>query len=474
MAVEDKTLQSKGAQGSEGRVITFYSYKGGVGRSMVLANVAYILAESYGLRVIVVDWDLEAPGLHRYFGIESESLKFGVIDYFNKYKTFLRDPKHSLAQGDLEISKYFVSVEAFKSGGSIKLLPAGAGTNTSEYGQKVREFDWTDLYRQWGGAQLIEKLRAELKTSCDICLIDSRTGITDIGGICTVQLPDLVVFVFALNDQNIAGIEQVARELANPKNPTTQALKRRPRLVFVPARKELSEVARLREWEGRAAVALGPYCHDAALESRFGDVRTYLRKMSVPYVPYFAYGEEIAAESAKGIELSESFTPLIETIIGRNVAPSRQNMQRQRTKELLIKIAEPALGVSFVLVVLLVVGFGSYKGYLFISEWAYSNIGPSLLESETMGQIVSGGFGGLAGATLSAARKFYGDIENSKTVSQTNLYSSRLIIDLMAGAVSGILASILTKSGAPLLTGAIAGYLWPLVAGDIFRRMRKQ
>ena len=49
-----------------GRIITFYSYKGGTGRTMALANVAWILA-SNGKRVLAVDWDLEAPGLHRYF-----------------------------------------------------------------------------------------------------------------------------------------------------------------------------------------------------------------------------------------------------------------------------------------------------------------------------------------------------------------------------------------------------------------------
>src|SRR5215468_7238933 len=41
------------------RVITFYSYKGGVGRTMALANVAYRLANTHGLKVIAVDWDLE-------------------------------------------------------------------------------------------------------------------------------------------------------------------------------------------------------------------------------------------------------------------------------------------------------------------------------------------------------------------------------------------------------------------------------
>ena len=47
-------------------VYTFYSYKGGVGRSMALANVAALLARA-GHRVLAIDWDLEAPGLERYF-----------------------------------------------------------------------------------------------------------------------------------------------------------------------------------------------------------------------------------------------------------------------------------------------------------------------------------------------------------------------------------------------------------------------
>ena len=53
-------------QGSRCRIVTFYSYKGGTGRSMAVANFAWIVAAS-GKRVLTIDWDLEAPGLHRYY-----------------------------------------------------------------------------------------------------------------------------------------------------------------------------------------------------------------------------------------------------------------------------------------------------------------------------------------------------------------------------------------------------------------------
>lgn len=52
--------------GPRGRIITFYSYKGRTGRTMLLANTAWILA-SAGKRVLAIDWNLEAPGLHQYF-----------------------------------------------------------------------------------------------------------------------------------------------------------------------------------------------------------------------------------------------------------------------------------------------------------------------------------------------------------------------------------------------------------------------
>src|SRR5258706_3319360 len=71
------------------KIITFYSYKGGTGRSMTLANVAWILACA-GNKVLTIDWDLEAPGLHRYFYpflIDKElTASDGLIDFVINYQ----------------------------------------------------------------------------------------------------------------------------------------------------------------------------------------------------------------------------------------------------------------------------------------------------------------------------------------------------------------------------------------------------
>lgn len=47
------------------RFVAFYSYKGGVGRTLALANCARVLAAG-GKRVLLMDFDLEAPGLQHF------------------------------------------------------------------------------------------------------------------------------------------------------------------------------------------------------------------------------------------------------------------------------------------------------------------------------------------------------------------------------------------------------------------------
>src|ERR1039458_3724505 len=84
--------------------VTFYSFKGGVGRSMALINTAGILA-GRGFRVLVIDLDLEAPGLS-YLNPdapdvsptdqkpEKRSLQLGFVD-------LLSDAKERGQEGDL-------------------------------------------------------------------------------------------------------------------------------------------------------------------------------------------------------------------------------------------------------------------------------------------------------------------------------------------------------------------------------------
>ena len=61
------------------QIFTFYSFKGGVGRSMAVLNVAYALVAK-GRNVLVLDMDLEAPGLSGFLCRRSEIGAFARCD----------------------------------------------------------------------------------------------------------------------------------------------------------------------------------------------------------------------------------------------------------------------------------------------------------------------------------------------------------------------------------------------------------
>lgn len=80
-------------------IYTFYSFKGGVGRSMAMANIAEILCRR-GLNVLMVDFDLEAPGLERFFDVDDAIVRpnkilerRGVIDLLYSYKELYSLPR---------------------------------------------------------------------------------------------------------------------------------------------------------------------------------------------------------------------------------------------------------------------------------------------------------------------------------------------------------------------------------------------
>src|SRR4051794_3795690 len=155
-----------------GKVVTFYSYKGGTGRSMMLANVAWVLA-SNGKRVLVVDWDLEAPGLHRYFA------------------PFLLDPDLTASEGVIDFVIDF-AVEAVAAGGQseeqsadwykphkklLRYAPSlqgvfprkallvfiPAGRQGPAYSTRVNSFDWQNFYDRFGGGVFLEAAKARMR-----------------------------------------------------------------------------------------------------------------------------------------------------------------------------------------------------------------------------------------------------------------------------------------------------------------------
>ena len=290
-------------------IVTFYSYKGGVGRSMAVANVAWVLAQKFHKRVLVVDWDLEAPGLHRFLDIEDKEVSKGLIDLFNDYKALLRDEQKSLPEKLVEVRKYIQSAEAFSGGGEISLL--AAGKQDKNYATLINEFNWPDFYAKWHGFGFIEYLKNELKQlpDIDIIIVDSRTGVTDIGGICTLQLPDIVVLLFALNDQNIEGVKLVAETIAE-KAVEIEGRERPPALIIRPARVERTGNQDEKvKWQRIAANVLGEFVTE-------GNPQVLMAKRNIPYIGDYSYGETPLAVKKDPLgDMAEAFEDLADSIL---------------------------------------------------------------------------------------------------------------------------------------------------------------
>jgi MinD-like ATPase involved in chromosome partitioning or flagellar assembly len=259
-------------------IVTFYSYKGGVGRSMALANIAVLLARR-GLRVLVVDWDLEAPGLERYFtSFENTSGGPGL----------LRMCMDVLQKNSVNYKEYISFVNC-DTKHPIALLTSGREHDES-YSRNLEMFDWERFFSNAGGA-FLEKLRQQWRQEYDIVLIDSRTGLSDAGGICTIFLPDVVVAMFTANYQSLYGVRDVMRlaQIARQR----LAYDRMPLSILpLPARWGVQEFQESRVWLDRIAEALKEFFDDW-LPKTFS-ARQAVEVLKVPQTDFFGFGEKLA------------------------------------------------------------------------------------------------------------------------------------------------------------------------------------
>jgi len=276
-----------------GQIITCYSYKGGVGRTMALANIAWILA-STGRRVLTIDWDLESPGLHRYFApfLHDRNLRGtpGVVDALMDYaNSALRGdgPPEGDALRELsDISRYATSLEGyvFPSGGLIDFVPAGR--QSPEYSTVVSTFDWSVFWDRLDGERFLDAWATNMRENYDITLIDSRTGLSDSAGICTVQLPDTVVAFFTLSNQSIEGAAAVAGSIRAQSAQRGRTV----RLFPVPTRVEDGEARKLDRGRAFAHQRFSAVVSDLGLS----DPAKYWGAIEIPYRVYYAYEEVLA------------------------------------------------------------------------------------------------------------------------------------------------------------------------------------
>ncbi|PRX68996.1 tetratricopeptide repeat protein [Nonomuraea fuscirosea] len=273
-----------------GRIITFYSYKGGTGRTMALSNVAWILAAN-GHRVLTVDWDLESPGLHKFFRPFLDSDKIvstpGVIELITEYAWAARrnesrpDDWH---RDYARVRQHVVSIDwdDFPGDGSIDFL--SAGRQNRDYSSLVARFDWDTFYDSYGGGQFLDAMRDDMSAEYDYVLIDSRTGVSDISDITTEHFPHILVTCFTLSDQSIEGASDVATQVAD------RFRARGIRILPVPMRVDDAEKEKL---DAGRAFARSKFARFPTGMSR-DEAITYWGAVEIPYKPFYAYEETLA------------------------------------------------------------------------------------------------------------------------------------------------------------------------------------
>jgi len=282
---------------ANGKVITFYSYKGGTGRTMALANVAWILA-SCGKKILVIDWDLEAPGLHRFFSpfLNDKDLENnnGLIDFLGEYVDgaldVSEDNNDSWLNYYADISKYAnkLNYDDFPGEGIIDFV--SAGKQDALYATRVNSFNWHNFYERLGGGAFFEEVKHNVKANYDYILIDSRTGVSDTAGICTIQWPDILVILFTGNNQSILGGVGVAHSVLEQSSVNNQGKREKPLIFPVLSRIDMSELDKfdaLREFLKNHFNPIISQILNSKLDEYWGN-------MKIPYISWYSFEEVMA------------------------------------------------------------------------------------------------------------------------------------------------------------------------------------
>lgn len=235
-------------------VVSFYSYKGGMGRTTALAAYALYLSAVRQMKVVAIDCDYEAPGLNNFF------LKYPAEqNNHNGLVEYLLDKTTGLMEANV-VTDYLQEVDHGISGeGTIFMMPAGnmSAERISE-GKQMTHMDHymegisrIDINNPRYANQVFEALISEINTAIhpDVILVDSKTGINDVMGLAVCSLADLVVGFFRNDVQTLPGLrffvktmmdnEQVEPYLVNSILPSAASQRR---ILFTQFTKDVDSI----------------------------------------------------------------------------------------------------------------------------------------------------------------------------------------------------------------------------------------
>lgn len=203
-------------------VISFYSFKGGVGRTTAMILSAIELVRQ-GKRIVLLDFDLEAPGIASVFSTSENEYysNKGIIDFFidiNANKSYLDKSVSSM-----NIVDYYFTITKQDiigtNGGELIIFPAASTslTTTNNYIDKLSKVDLTFNENKVYLPDILFTTINE-KISPDYILVDSRTGINEIAGVLLTRYSSKIFLLFYGNQQNMFGLESIIEIIEKSNN----------------------------------------------------------------------------------------------------------------------------------------------------------------------------------------------------------------------------------------------------------------
>lgn len=217
------------------RVVSVHSFRGGTGKSNITANVAVQLAQR-GLRVGVVDTDVQSPGIHVLFGLVGSQIGASLNDHLYRGRA-MREVARDVTPAGMA--------------GAVHLVPSSV--QPGEIARVLRE--GYDAHRLVTGLRsLVDDLRL------DVLLIDTHPGLGE-ETLLSLVISDVSVVVLRPDEQDYEGtgvLVDVADSLDVPRRALV--------VNKVPASLEADAVRRQVE-RAYASPVVGVVAHDDAMMS---------------------------------------------------------------------------------------------------------------------------------------------------------------------------------------------------------------
>ena len=231
-----------------GEVTTFYAYEGGAARNAALAALALHLAGlDAGAPVLVLDWDLEAPALHRHFALPAEddwgadadadadsdpgtgTPRAGLLEFFEACRAQLRGSagqSDQLADRVIDAAAWQAHIE--RADGRRPLYLMRAGRFDGSFADRAGQLDWEALFDACPA--LFRRFAARLSQHFRHVLVATGAGRSPTVTVCSTLLPDRLAGLFTPAPGSLEGFEGVVRRAIDYR--CTHEDEQRPLMVY--------------------------------------------------------------------------------------------------------------------------------------------------------------------------------------------------------------------------------------------------